>query len=55
LLDHPASLDRLRGLDRDAFIDAALQLATQSAIPLDRSGIERAIADARAERARRLL
>jgi hypothetical protein len=55
LLDHPVSLDRLRGLDRDAFIDAALQSATQSAIQLDRSGIERAIADARAERARRLL
>ena len=55
LLDHPASLDRLRGLDRDAFLDAALELAARAGIALDRSGIEKAIAEAHAERARRLL
>jgi len=55
LLDHPASLDRLRGLGRDAFLDAALELAARAGIALDRSGIEKAIAEAHAERARRLL
>jgi len=55
LLDHPASLDRLRGLEREAFIDAALQLAAQAVIALDRPIIEKAIVEARAERARRLL
>lgn len=54
-LDHPASLDRLRGLERDAFLETALELAAQAGIALDRSGIEKAIAEAHAERARRLL
>jgi hypothetical protein len=55
VLDHPASLDRLRGLERDAFLQTALELAAQAGIALDRAGIEKAIAEAHAERARRLL
>jgi hypothetical protein len=55
LLDHPAALDRLRGLERGAFLEAALQMAAQAGLALERSQIETAIAEARAERARRLL
>jgi hypothetical protein len=55
LLDHPTSLDRLRGLERAAFMETALQLASQAGIALDRSDIEKAVLEAHAERARRLL
>jgi hypothetical protein len=55
LLDHPESLDRLRGLGRDAFIETALGLAAQAGIALEPADIDKALVEARAERARRLL
>ncbi len=55
LLDNPPALDRLRGLDRQAFMDAALRLASEAGIHLDRSGIEQAMLVARTQRMHRLL
>jgi hypothetical protein len=55
LLEHPAALDELRGLEREVFIGRALQTAAGAGITLRRSEIEHAIAAACAERARRLL
>jgi hypothetical protein len=55
LLRHPAQLDALRGLERDAFFRAALQVAGQAGIALEPRALELALAEARAERHQRLL
>jgi hypothetical protein len=55
LLDHPAQLDRLRGLDRDGFLQAAPLVASQAGIALQPGDLEQALAAAHAERSQRLL
>jgi hypothetical protein len=55
LLDNPQLFDRLRGLDRESFLQTALQAASQAGIALERGDLESAIAEARAELARRLV
>ena len=55
VLDNPALMERLGGLDREAFLETAVREASQAGIPLERYDVERAIAEARIERQRRLL
>lgn len=55
LLRHPAQLDTLRGLERDAFFRAALQVAGLAGIALEPRDLELALAEARAQRHQRLL
>ena len=55
VLDNPALLDRLSGLERGDFMEAALGMASQAGIPLQRYDVERALAEARAQRQNRLL
>lgn len=55
MLEHPAALDELRGLEPGVFIARALQTAAGAGITLRRSEIEQAIAAAQADRAKRML
>ena len=55
VLDNPALLERLSGLDREGFLETAVREASQAGIPLQRYDVERAIAEARIERQGRLL
>ena len=55
VLDDPALMERLSGLDREAFLEVAVREASQAGIPLQRYDVERAIAEARIERQGRLL
>jgi hypothetical protein len=55
VLDDPALMERLSGLDRETFMNTAVQAAAQAGIPLQRYDVERASAEARIERQRRLL
>jgi hypothetical protein len=55
LLADPETLAGLRGLERDTFFQAALGIAAQAGIRLKADDIERAISEARGERARRIL
>jgi hypothetical protein len=55
VLANPDLLVRLRGLDREAFLASASQVAAQAGIALQQGELERAIWDARQERAGRLL
>jgi hypothetical protein len=55
VLDDPALLERLSGLDRETFLTTAVRAASRAGIPLQRYDVERAIAEARIERQRRLL
>lgn len=55
VLDNPALLERLGGLAREDFTDAALGMASQAGIPLQRYDVERAFAEARTQRQQRLL
>ncbi len=55
VLEDPALLERLSGLQREAFLETAVREASQGGVPLQRYDVERAIAEARRERQRRLL
>ncbi len=55
VLDNPALLERLGGLAREDFMEAALGMASEAGIPLQRYDVERALAEARAQRQQRLL
>jgi hypothetical protein len=55
VLEDAALLERLSGLQRGAFLETAVREASQAGIPLQRYDVERAIAEARVERQRRLL
>ena len=55
VLDNPALMERLSGLDREGFLEAAVREASQAGIPLQRYEVERVIAEARRERQGRLL
>jgi hypothetical protein len=55
VLDNPALLERLSGLDREGFQEAAVREASLAGIPLQRYDVERAISEARMERQGRLL
>jgi hypothetical protein len=55
VLDNPALLKRLSGLERGAFMETALHLASQAGIALQRYEVERALAEARTQRQQRLL
>lgn len=55
VLENPAVLDRLRGLEREAFLTAALHTASEAGVSLQREDLERALAEACAERMRRML
>jgi hypothetical protein len=55
VLDNPSLLERLSGLERGDFMEAALGMASQAGIPLQRYDVERALAEARTQRQNRLL
>jgi sulfotransferase family protein len=55
VLEEPVLLERLSGLEREAFLETAVREASRAGIPLQRYDVERAIAEARIERQRRLL